>query len=154
MGGERQLLCMARAMLRRNPVMLLDEATASMDVESDARLQSVLRVDMKTCTLITVAHRIGTIMDYDRILALSAGEVAEFGTPNELLCPSRPEPAVFRSLANEAGFHHQSEKGEKAASAGSAGESAEADAGFFDKGSNSRIDSSELESPKCTLISM
>eukprot|EP00929_Paragymnodinium_shiwhaense_P018512 TRINITY_DN12931_c0_g1_i5.p1 TRINITY_DN12931_c0_g1~~TRINITY_DN12931_c0_g1_i5.p1 ORF type:complete len:1264 (+),score=309.55 TRINITY_DN12931_c0_g1_i5:146-3937(+) len=102
--GERQLLCMARAMLRRNPVMLLDEATASMDVESDARLQKVLRNDMRSCTVITVAHRLGTIMDYDRILAMSFGEVAEYGSPRELLDPTRPGPGIFRSLAREAGL--------------------------------------------------
>eukprot|EP00927_Polykrikos_kofoidii_P050638 TRINITY_DN44529_c0_g1_i1.p1 TRINITY_DN44529_c0_g1~~TRINITY_DN44529_c0_g1_i1.p1 ORF type:complete len:1236 (-),score=232.53 TRINITY_DN44529_c0_g1_i1:190-3897(-) len=99
--GERQLLCMARALLRRNPVMLFDEATASMDVESDARLQAVLRRDFAESTILTVAHRIGTIVDYDRILALSCGVVAEFASPKELMATPG---GTFYGLAKEAGL--------------------------------------------------
>lgn len=104
--GERQLVCMARALLRRNPVMLFDEATASMDVESDARLQSVLRKDCKGATILTVAHRVGTIIDYDRILSLSSGKVAELDTPTNLFANSG---GIFASLAHEAGISPQAQ---------------------------------------------
>jgi ABC-type multidrug transport system fused ATPase/permease subunit len=99
--GERQLVCMARALLRHNLVMLFDEATASMDVESDARLQKVLREDLQGATILTVAHRLGTIIDYDRILSLHKGEVAELDTPANLF--ARPG-GIFASLAHEAGI--------------------------------------------------
>uniref|UniRef100_A0A7S1S6A7 Uncharacterized protein n=1 Tax=Alexandrium catenella TaxID=2925 RepID=A0A7S1S6A7_ALECA len=99
--GERQLMCFARALLRCNPVMLFDEATASIDVENDARLQRVLREDFKGCTILTVAHRLGTIADSDRILALSKGHVAEFDTPSALM---RRKQGIFAGLAREAGL--------------------------------------------------
>jgi len=99
--GERQLVCMARALLCRNPVMLFDEATASVDVENDARLQTVLREDFPGSTIITVAHRLNTIIDYDRIMALSCGQVVEFAPPAELM---RLKDGVFAGLAREAGL--------------------------------------------------
>eukprot|EP00931_Biecheleriopsis_adriatica_P003934 TRINITY_DN105681_c0_g1_i1.p1 TRINITY_DN105681_c0_g1~~TRINITY_DN105681_c0_g1_i1.p1 ORF type:complete len:1256 (+),score=180.53 TRINITY_DN105681_c0_g1_i1:27-3794(+) len=98
--GERQLVCMARALLRRNPVMLFDEATANIDVENDARLQRVLRDDFRGATLLTVAHRLHTIKDSDRILTMSNGKVAEFDTPLALL----ESNGTFAALAREAGI--------------------------------------------------
>ncbi|EOD24477.1 hypothetical protein EMIHUDRAFT_50939, partial [Emiliania huxleyi CCMP1516] len=83
--GERQLLCFARAVLRAPRVLLLDEATASIDHAADARIQSALRTTMRETTLLTVAHRLHTVVDYDRILVLSAGRCVEAGAPHDLL---------------------------------------------------------------------
>lgn len=84
--GERQLLCFARATLRAPSVLLLDEATASIDHAADARIQRALRSDMAHVTLLTIAHRLHTVVDYNRILVMHAGRCAEAGRPHELLC--------------------------------------------------------------------
>jgi ABC-type multidrug transport system fused ATPase/permease subunit len=97
--GERQLLCMARALLRGTRVVILDEATASIDSESDAIIQRMVREELRECTVITIAHRLHTIIDYDRILVLDAGAVAEFGPPQTLLAT---EGSHFRRLWEQA----------------------------------------------------
>ncbi|KDO18969.1 hypothetical protein SPRG_14806 [Saprolegnia parasitica CBS 223.65] len=83
--GERQLLCIARALLQKATVLLMDEATASIDAATDAALQETLRAAFHHCTCITIAHRINTILDADRILVLDNGRVAELDTPANLL---------------------------------------------------------------------
>jgi len=83
--GQRQLLCLARAMLRQPRVLLLDEATASVDLDTDAFIQRAVRQSFHNCTLITVAHRLATVMDHDRIVVMREGAVAELGAPHELL---------------------------------------------------------------------
>lgn len=83
--GERQLVCLARAILATPKVLVLDEATASVDSETDAFIQHMLRTRFEGTTLLTVAHRLHTIIDYDVILVLQDGKAAEFGTPRELL---------------------------------------------------------------------
>ena len=83
--GERQLLCFARAMLRAPRLLVLDEATASVDHLADERIQRAIRGAMRSTTLLTVAHRLHTVMDYDRILVLSDGKCAEIGAPHALL---------------------------------------------------------------------
>jgi len=83
--GQRQLLAMARCLLRETHVLLLDEATAAVDVETDALLQRMIRKNFKDKTVLTIAHRLNTIMDSDRILVLDAGEIVEFDTPKRLL---------------------------------------------------------------------
>lgn len=82
--GSRQLLCMARAVLARPRILALDEATASVDHETDEVIQQLLRDRFAGCTLITIAHRLATILDYDLILVLDAGRVVQFGPPDEL----------------------------------------------------------------------
>jgi ABC-type multidrug transport system fused ATPase/permease subunit len=83
--GERQLLCLARALLAKPKVLVMDEATASVDGETDMFIQRMLRTRFKGTTLLTVAHRLNTIMDYDSILVMNRGAAAEFGSPKELL---------------------------------------------------------------------
>lgn len=83
--GERQLLCLARAVLSKPKVLLLDEATASVDTETDAFIQKMIRSQFEGTTILTVAHRLNTIMDYDKVLVMDDGQVAEFASPKELL---------------------------------------------------------------------
>jgi ATP-binding cassette subfamily C (CFTR/MRP) protein 1 len=99
--GQKQLVSLARALLTDSSILVLDEATAAVDVETDALLQETLRSDLfKDRTIITIAHRINTIMDCDRIVVLQRGEVAEFGTPQELVNSG----GQFFELAREAGL--------------------------------------------------
>jgi len=83
--GERQLLCLARALLAKPRVLVLDEATSSIDLETDVFIQKMLRSRFDDTTLLTVAHRLHTIMDYGRILVMENGRAVEFGSPKELL---------------------------------------------------------------------
>ncbi|XP_004365809.1 multidrug resistance-associated protein 13 [Capsaspora owczarzaki ATCC 30864] len=93
--GQRQLFCMARAFLRRARILVLDEASASVDYRTDAMLQHVIRTAFHNCTILVIAHRIATIADSDRILGLEAGRVVEFDTPAALL---QQESSLFGSL--------------------------------------------------------
>ena len=83
--GQRQLLCIARALLRKSKVILMDEATASIDSETDMKIQSTIRTQFTESTVITIAHRIHTIIDSDRVLVLDLGEVKEYDQPGVLL---------------------------------------------------------------------
>ncbi|PNW84295.1 hypothetical protein CHLRE_04g228650v5 [Chlamydomonas reinhardtii] len=98
--GQKQLLALARALLNPAKVLVLDEATANVDVETDALIQSTLRSQFPDRTLLTIAHRLATIIDYSRILLLEQGRVVEYDTPSALL--SRPDSA-FGRLVDETG---------------------------------------------------
>ncbi|KAK4548531.1 hypothetical protein LTR36_009441 [Oleoguttula mirabilis] len=99
--GQRQLVSLARALLTPSNILVLDEATAAVDVETDAMLQTTLRSNMfKDRTIITIAHRINTILDSDRIIVLDHGEVKEFDTPSELV----RQKGLFYELVRESGL--------------------------------------------------
>ncbi|XP_042143005.1 ATP-binding cassette sub-family C member 2 [Ixodes scapularis] len=96
--GQRQLLCLARALLRRPRLLVLDEATSQMDGDTDQLIQATLREAFAHCTQLTIAHRLHTILDYDKVLVMADGRVLEYGTVQELL--SRPTSA-FKQMAQE-----------------------------------------------------
>eukprot|EP01127_Copromyxa_protea_P010845 TRINITY_DN2685_c0_g3_i1.p1 TRINITY_DN2685_c0_g3~~TRINITY_DN2685_c0_g3_i1.p1 ORF type:complete len:1581 (+),score=418.17 TRINITY_DN2685_c0_g3_i1:533-4744(+) len=98
--GSRQLLCLARAILRKNKILVMDEATANVDFETDAFIQKTIRRTFKDVTVLTIAHRINTILDSDRVIVLDKGQIIEFDNPQRLL--SNPN-SVFYSLAKEGG---------------------------------------------------
>ncbi|GFQ80003.1 multidrug resistance-associated protein 1 [Trichonephila clavata] len=99
--GQRQLVCLARALLRKTKVLILDEATAAVDVETDELIQSTIRTKFDDCTVLTIAHRLNTIMDYDKVIVLSKGEIVEMDKPENLL---KREDSIFYSMAKDAGL--------------------------------------------------
>jgi|SRR5882724_10357331 len=99
--GQRQLICLARALLRNTNILILDEATAAVDLETDALIQTTIRSEFRRCTVLTIAHRLHTIMDSDRVLVLHEGRVVEFDSPMNLL---KDDKTIFHSLAKDAGL--------------------------------------------------
>uniref|UniRef100_A0A8C0H6A6 ATP binding cassette subfamily C member 6 n=1 Tax=Chelonoidis abingdonii TaxID=106734 RepID=A0A8C0H6A6_CHEAB len=97
--GQKQLVCLARALLRKAQILVLDEATAAVDLETDLQIQSTIRTQFKEWTVLTIAHRINTILDYDRILVLENGQVAEFDSPEKLIA----QKGLFYRLVEESG---------------------------------------------------
>lgn len=93
--GQRQLLCVARALLKDSKILLLDEASSAIDLDTDRLLQKTLSSEFSACTTITIAHRIETIMNSDRILVMHQSRVAEFDTPENLLANKN---SIFYSL--------------------------------------------------------
>ncbi|WWC92185.1 uncharacterized protein L201_007139 [Kwoniella dendrophila CBS 6074] len=112
--GQRQLVAMARALLRRSNLIIMDEATASVDFATDEAIQDAIRSEFKSSTLLTIAHRLSSVIDYDRLLVLSDGKVAEFDTPINLL---RKDDSLFKSLCEKSGkykdLYRAAEKKEK-----------------------------------------
>lgn len=102
--GQRQLLCLARAILRRNKILVLDEATANIDLATDALIQDAIRRDFGGCTILTIAHRLNTVIDYDRILVLDHGRVVEFDRPAVLL---RNPDSLLAGLVRETGVSNE-----------------------------------------------
>lgn len=92
--GEKQLFCMARALLKKKKILLLDEATASVDVETDKLIQETIRRSFVGSTVLTIAHRLNTIADYEKILSMDAGRVVEFDSPENLM----KQDTIFRSM--------------------------------------------------------
>ncbi|KAM2799693.1 hypothetical protein COP1_004503 [Malus domestica] len=98
--GQRQLLSLARALLRRSKILVLDEATAAVDVGTDALIQKTIREEFKSCTMLVIAHRLNTIIDCDRILVLDAGQVLEHDSPDKLLSN---EESAFSKMVKSTG---------------------------------------------------
>ncbi|KAI0383463.1 P-loop containing nucleoside triphosphate hydrolase protein [Hypomontagnella monticulosa] len=104
--GQRQLLCLARAIVSRPKVMVLDEATSAVDMTTDALIQRSIREEFGDSTLVVIAHRLSTIADFDRILVLSDGKVAEYGSPRELWEIKGEEEGgqgMFRAMCEQSG---------------------------------------------------
>ncbi|KFK35440.1 hypothetical protein AALP_AA5G284600 [Arabis alpina] len=95
--GQRQLLCLGRVMLKRSRILFLDEATASVDSQTDAMIQKIIREDFSSCTIISIAHRIPTVMDCDRVLVIDAGKAKEYDSPVRLL----ERQSLFAALVQE-----------------------------------------------------
>lgn len=95
--GQRQLLCLGRVMLKHSRLLFMDEATASVDSQTDAVIQKIIREDFAACTIISIAHRIPTVMDCDRVLVIDAGRAKEFDRPSHLL----ERPSLFGALVRE-----------------------------------------------------
>lgn len=99
--GEQQLFSLARLLMRKRNIIVLDEATAEVDLKTDARMQKLIRNEFKECTVLTIAHRLETIMGCDRIVVFEKGEISEVGCPKELL--SKPD-GMFAKLAKANDF--------------------------------------------------
>ncbi|KAH7655033.1 Xenobiotic-transporting ATPase protein [Dioscorea alata] len=95
--GQRQLLCLGRVMLKRSRILFMDEATASVDSQTDGVIQKIIREDFASCTIISIAHRIPTVMDCDRVLVVDAGIAKEFDKPANLI----ERPSLFGALVQE-----------------------------------------------------
>ena len=83
--GERQLVCLARALVQKSKIIIMDEATANVDFKTDNLIQEVIRHKFKDSTVLTIAHRLNTIMDYDKVLILDGGRMVEFDKPEILI---------------------------------------------------------------------
>uniref|UniRef100_A0A452UFP3 Multidrug resistance-associated protein 1-like n=1 Tax=Ursus maritimus TaxID=29073 RepID=A0A452UFP3_URSMA len=102
--GQRQLVCLARALLRKTKILILDEATASIDFETDNLVQTTIRKEFSDCTILTIAHRLHSIIDSDRVLVLDSGRITEFETPQNLIC----QKGLFFQMLTEAGITQDS----------------------------------------------
>ncbi|XP_039727463.1 ATP-binding cassette sub-family C member 2 [Pteropus medius] len=100
--GQRQLLCLARALLRKSKILIMDEATAAVDLETDRLIQMTIQKEFSHCTTITIAHRLHTIMDSNKVMVLDHGKIVEYGSPEELL----KNPGPFYFMAKEAGIEN------------------------------------------------
>ena len=99
--GQRQLVCLARALLRKTKILVLDEATAAVDLKTDELIQKTIREEFSDCTIITIAHRLSTIMDYDSVLVLQNGKKAEYDSPNKLKANTN---GIFYQMCKDAGL--------------------------------------------------
>ena len=101
--GEKQLVCIARALLDVPKILLMDEATSNIDQFTDLQIQEVIKHEFKNTTIITIAHRLNTIIQYDRIFVMQAGEIIEQGSPVELLT----RESAFRDMVRENGSEYE-----------------------------------------------
>jgi len=119
--GEKQLICMARAILKRSKILFMDEATASVDYATDELISKTIRAEFAGSTILTIAHRLRTVIDYDKIILLDKGQLIEFDRPSVLLadptskfyalCKStgKAEFAVLKRMADEAAVRMDAE---------------------------------------------
>jgi ABC-type multidrug transport system fused ATPase/permease subunit len=101
--GQRQLICLARSLLQTNKIIFLDEATAPVDNDTDTKIQSTIRSEFSDRTIICIAHRLCTIIDFDKVLVLDQGMVAEFGPPLELI----EAGGTFTSMCEDTGEFYE-----------------------------------------------
>ena len=99
--GQRQLVCLARASLRKTKILVFDEATAAVDLETDDLIQATIREEFSDCTVLTIAHRIKTILDNDRVIVMDNGKIKEFDHPSVLL---EDKESVFYKMSKDAGI--------------------------------------------------
>ncbi|KAI5957926.1 hypothetical protein CANMA_004358 [Candida margitis] len=102
--GERQLIAFARALVRDSKILILDEATSSVDYETDSKIQKTIIREFKDCTILCIAHRLKTILNYDRILVLDKGEVKEFDTPWNLF---NARGSIFQQMCERSNVTEQ-----------------------------------------------
>ncbi len=100
--GQKQLFCLARAMVKKGSILIMDEATSSVDSEMDELMQRILRKEFEGRTLITVTHRLHTVLDFDQVVLLEKGRIIEIGNPRELLATKSSFHALYESLGHEA----------------------------------------------------
>jgi len=93
--GQKQLICLARAIIKKSKILVIDEATANVDFKTDALVQEAIRECFADCTVLTIAHRLHTIIDSDRILCLSKGRIESFGRPIDLI---EDQTSIFHEL--------------------------------------------------------
>ena len=98
--GQQQLLALARALLKKGKILILDEPTSNVDAGTDGTMQRILREDFADCTILTVAHRLNTIIDSDIVMVMDAGRLAEVGSPQKLL---KVKDSLFSKLAKSSG---------------------------------------------------
>lgn len=99
--GQKQLICLARAILRKNKIIILDEATANVDQETDELIQKVIKKKFTDCTVLTIAHRLDNVIDCDKIMVMDNGNVVEFGNPRVLMTD---EDGIFHKMATKTGL--------------------------------------------------
>jgi len=102
--GEKQLVALCRVLIKNSQIIVLDEATASVDVETDSEIQRMIQQDFKSKTLLCIAHRLNTVVFYDRVLVMDAGQLAEFDTPLALF--DRPD-SIFRAMCDKASLSRE-----------------------------------------------
>lgn len=99
--GQKQLLCLARALLKMNKFLILDEATSNVDMATDNFIQNCIKTKFKDTTVITIAHRLNTIADYDKIIVMDKGKVRQIGSPYDLL----QRNGVFSEMVEHTGHN-------------------------------------------------
>ncbi|CAE6500425.1 unnamed protein product [Rhizoctonia solani] len=99
--GQRSLLSLARALVKQSKILVLDEATASVDLETDSRIQMTIKAEFTDRTLLCIAHRLRTIINYDRVVVMDQGQIVEVGTPLELFSK---QSGIFRSMCDQSGI--------------------------------------------------
>ncbi|RXG69071.1 Multidrug resistance-associated protein 4 [Armadillidium vulgare] len=102
--GQRQLVCLARAILKKNKILVMDEPTSNVDAVTDSLVQNTLRIKFSDCTVLTIAHRINSIMNSDKVMVMDGGKLVEFASPHDLL---KNENSTFALLVSQLGSSPQ-----------------------------------------------